>query len=122
MSRPWLVAALRPAGDPALRRFALAGLCGLALVLGGGPVSAAGDAAQGEMLAKRWCAACHIVSADQTRGADNVPPFASIAKIPGFGPDKIAMFLMDPHPKMPDMQLGRGEAQDLAAYIASLAK
>ena len=29
---------------------------------------------------------------------------------------------MDPHPKMPDMQLGRGEAKDLAAYIASQAR
>jgi hypothetical protein len=29
---------------------------------------------------------------------------------------------MDPHPKMPDMQLGRDEAKDLAAYIASLAQ
>jgi hypothetical protein len=24
---------------------------------------------------------------------------------------------MNPHPKMPDMQLSRGEADDLAAYI-----
>ena len=80
------------------------------------------DAAHGEQLAKRWCAACHIVSADQTRGADNVPAFASIAKKPGFGADQIARFLMDPHPKMPDMQLSRTEAQDLGAYIASLAR
>ena len=35
---------------------------------------------------------------------------------------KIAQFLMDPHPKMPDMQLSRDEAKDLGAYIASLAK
>ncbi|MBV8106414.1 MAG: cytochrome c, partial [Hyphomicrobiales bacterium] len=41
---------------------------------------------------------------------------------PGFDADKIAKFLMDPHPKMPDMQLGRDEAKDLAAYIASQAK
>ena len=80
------------------------------------------DAANGEALAKRWCAACHIVSADQTPGADNVPPFATIAKKPGFSAEKIARILMDPHPKMPDMQLSRAEARDLGAYIASLAK
>ena len=82
----------------------------------------AADAAHGETLAKRWCAACHIVAPDQTHGADSVPTFASIAKRPGFSADKTARFLMDPHPKMPDMQLGRGEAADLGAYIASLAK
>jgi mono/diheme cytochrome c family protein len=80
------------------------------------------DADHGETLAKRWCAACHIVAPDQTHGEDNAPPFASIAKIPGFGADKIARFLMDPHPKMPDMQLSRPESEDLAAYIVSLAK
>ncbi len=80
------------------------------------------DAAHGEQLARRWCAACHIVAADQTRGADNVPAFASIAKMPGFSAENIAQFLMDPHPKMPDMQLTRDEAKDLGAYIASLAR
>ena len=89
------------------------------MVLMPGIVHAA-DASNGEALAKRWCAACHIVSADQTPGADNVPPFATIAKKPGFSADKIAQFLMDPHPKMPDMQLTRTEARDLGAYIASL--
>ena len=84
--------------------------------------AAPADAAHGEQLAKRWCAACHIVSPDQMRGADNVPAFATIAKAPGFSADKTAKFLMDPHPKMPDMQLGRGEAADLAAYILSLAQ
>jgi hypothetical protein len=32
----------------------------------------------------------------------------------------IALFLLDPHPKMPDMGLSWTEAADLAAYIASL--
>jgi mono/diheme cytochrome c family protein len=77
----------------------------------------AADADHGERLAKRWCAACHIVAPDQRHGQDNVPPFATIAKIPGFDANVIARFLMDPHPKMPDMQLSRDEADDLAAYI-----
>ncbi len=62
------------------------------------------------------------MAADQTRGADNVPAFATIAKIQGFNAESIAQFLMDPHPKMPDMQLSRDEARDLGAYIASLAR
>jgi len=82
----------------------------------------AADADHGETLAKRWCAACHVVAPDQTHGQDNVPPFATVAKIPGFNADLIARFLMNPHPKMPDMQLSRDEADDLAAYIVQQAK
>ncbi len=107
------------------RALAGAGLAALALLLLVAPQGAAAqpaDAAHGEQLAKRWCASCHIVAADQTRGADNVPAFATIAKRRGFSEDAVARFLMDPHPKMPDMQIGRGEAKDLAAYIASQAQ
>jgi len=100
-----------------------AGMIPLALALALPPhAGRAADAAHGEELARRWCASCHIVAPDQTRGADSVPTFDSIARRPGFSTDKIAMFLMDPHPKMPDMQLGRREAADLGAYIATLAK
>jgi mono/diheme cytochrome c family protein len=80
------------------------------------------DPEHGELLARRWCAACHIVSDDQAHGVDNVPPFATIAEKPGFDAAHIAQFLRDPHPKMPDMQLSGPEAADLAAYIASLKK
>jgi mono/diheme cytochrome c family protein len=106
-------------GSAAVRRRMTALAFGLSVGLANAAAMAA-DAAHGEQLAKRWCASCHIVASDQTRGADNVPPFATIAKIPGFSADKIAKFLMDPHPKMPDMQLGRDEAKDLGAYIATL--
>jgi mono/diheme cytochrome c family protein len=80
------------------------------------------DVDHGERLARRWCAACHIVAPDQTGGRDNIPPFATIAKIPGFGAGNIVLFLLDPHPKMPDMQLSRSEAEDLAAYIVRLGR
>ena len=80
------------------------------------------DAAHGEQLARRWCAACHIVAYDQTKGADNVPTFSAISKAPGRDAARIAQFLRDPHPKMPDMQLSVPETQDLAAYIVSLGK
>ena len=82
----------------------------------------AADASHGETLARRWCAACHVVANDQTKGTDNVPTFEAISKIPGFDAEKIARFLRDPHPKMPDMQLSGPEAADLAAYIVSQGK
>jgi hypothetical protein len=51
---------------------------------------------------------------------DQAPPFPVIAKKPGFDAARIALFLLDPHPKMPDMGLSRKEVTDLAAYIATL--
>jgi mono/diheme cytochrome c family protein len=80
------------------------------------------DAAHGLDLAKRWCASCHLVSADQQRAVADVPPFATMAQSPDFNADRLARFLLDPHPKMPELPLGRKAADDIAAYIASLKK
>jgi mono/diheme cytochrome c family protein len=84
-------------------------------------VAAPADAVNGERLAKQWCASCHIVSSDQTRGSDFAPPFASIAKQTGSTAGRTAQFLMRSHPRMPDVHLTRDEARDLGAYIATLA-
>jgi mono/diheme cytochrome c family protein len=81
--------------------------------------ASAADAQQGGELAKRWCATCHVVTADQARGSTQAPPFSEIAKKPGLTPASIALFLLRPHPPMPDMNLSRNEAADLAAYIVS---
>ena len=82
----------------------------------------AADVANGARLAKRWCAACHVVAADQKSGNTQVAPFSTIAKEPGFDAAKLALYLLTPHPKMPDMSLSRNEAADLAAYIVSQAR
>jgi len=78
------------------------------------------DSSNGERLARQWCASCHVVALDQKQANADVPTFATIAKLPGFDRDKIAYFLLDPHPKMPNMSLTRAEATDLADYIATL--
>ena len=52
--------------------------------------------------------------------SSSAPPFSSIAKRPDFNAAKIAFFLLDPHPKMPNMQLSREETADIAAYIGTL--
>src|SRR5260370_28688808 len=82
----------------------------------------AADAHNGARLARRWCEPCHVVAADQREVTGDASPFASIATRPGFDAARIATFLLDPHPKMPDMSLTRIEAADLAAYIATLAR
>jgi mono/diheme cytochrome c family protein len=79
----------------------------------------AADPGHGETIVKRWCASCHLVEARQ-KSSTEAPPFSVIAKRPDFDAAKIAFFLLDPHPKMPNMQLTRAEAADIAAYIGTL--
>ena len=78
----------------------------------------AADADNGSNLARRWCASCHIVSGAQSKGIDTAPSFASIAQMTDLSAEKLAYFLLEPHPKMQDMSLSRDAAKDLAAYIA----
>jgi mono/diheme cytochrome c family protein len=79
----------------------------------------AGDAGNGKKLAERWCQSCHAIAANQPMAVTEAPPFATIARKPGFDEAKVATFLLDPHPKMPDIGLSRDSAADLAAFIAS---
>jgi len=91
----------------------------LVAAMGGSPAVAA-SAGHGKELAQRWCASCHLVAPDQAQASADAAPFATVAKRPGFDAAQLAFFLLDPHPKMPNMSLTRDEAGDLAAYIASL--
>jgi mono/diheme cytochrome c family protein len=96
-------------------------LAAFALSVAASPGLAA-DAAHGLDIAKRWCVSCHVVSPEQASASADVPPFASIAQRPNFSAAGIAYFLLDPHPKMPTLPLSRAEADDIAAYIATLRK
>ena len=100
-------------------------LFGFSIMLAGAVMmdaACAADAYNGGQIARRWCEPCHVVAGDQRGTTGEAPPFASVAKRPGFDAGQVAMFLLDPHPKMPNMSLTRIEAGDLAAYIASLGK
>ena len=83
------------------------------------------DPARGGRLAERWCASCHLVSAEQKTASADAPSFAALAATPGRTPDGIADFLTLPgttHSRMPDLSLSRVEIDDISAYIASLKK
>jgi mono/diheme cytochrome c family protein len=82
------------------------------------------DAKHGDDLAKRWCSSCHLVESGQKQANADVPSFGAIAQKSDFTAEKVAYFLLAPHPKMPmpDFALTRTEAADLAAYISSLHK
>jgi mono/diheme cytochrome c family protein len=80
----------------------------------------AADAENGKRLADRWCATCHVIDGAQQRASADVPAFGSIARRSDFDVGRLAYFLLEPHPKMPNMSLSRREAEDLAAFIAKL--
>src|SRR5690606_216069 len=115
-TRPRMIRADVPPFEALMKRptAALAAFSFFALL---SSAATAADADQGGVLAKRWCATCHVVSADQARGGTQAPPFSEIARKPGLTDASIALCLLRPHPPMPDMNLSRGEAADLAAYI-----
>jgi len=102
-------------------RTALAPVCAVAFVVFVTGFGARADADDGEKLARRWCAACHLVAPDQKQASTDAPPFATIGRMPGFNRERVAFFLLEPHPKMPNMSLSRSEASDLADYISKLA-
>jgi len=80
----------------------------------------AGDAESGGQIAQRWCASCHIVSPGQQQASADAPPFAEIGSRTNFSAGQIALFLLDPHPKMPNMSLTRREADDLTACLKKM--
>jgi mono/diheme cytochrome c family protein len=81
-------------------------------------VALAANPDNGSTLAQRWCTGCHVVSGGQIKGTDIAPSFASIAERPDYNVEKLASFLLEPHPKMPNMALSPEEAKDISALIA----
>jgi mono/diheme cytochrome c family protein len=110
----------RRASDASVSRQIQVLVVGIGVLAGSRAMAA--DADHGFDLAKRWCAACHVVDADQKQANAAAPTFAAIARKTDFTPEKVAFFLLDPHPKMPNFPLSRSEAADIAAYIGTLRK
>lgn len=87
------------------------------------PVAAqeVGDVEAGGRLAARWCSSCHIVGPTTQQGVSNgAPPFDAIARMSSTTMTSLRVFLMTPHPPMPDLHLSRQEIDDIASYILSL--
>jgi len=81
----------------------------------------AADADNGNRLAQQHCSPCHIVEPGSRRELANSPPFENIAQKFGNAPELIAFAILSPHPRM-NLTPSRRDAQDIAAYIATLAK
>ena len=82
-------------------------------------VALAGEPANGQKVAERWCVSCHTVSSDST-ARDIAPPFSVIARDSAYDRDRLLQVLSDPHPPMPRVHLSREELDDIIAYIGSL--
>lgn len=80
----------------------------------------AADADHGRVIARQWCASCHIVEPGQTAAADSAPAFARIANDPARAPSAQRAWLSSPHPPMPNLALSRGEIDDIVAYLETL--
>src|SRR5215471_14802553 len=104
-------------GESCMRRLAL-GL--LLLVLIGAPARAA-DAGNGQRMVRARCASCHAVFTREQRKLAEALPLEAIARKYDFNADMLAFALLDPHPRMNE-PLTRREAQDVAAYIVTLAR
>jgi len=81
----------------------------------------AADADNGKRLAQQHCSPCHLVEPNQRQEVADSPPFETIAQKFGNAPEFIAFAILAPHPRM-NVVLSRREAQDIAAYIATLGK
>jgi mono/diheme cytochrome c family protein len=96
---------------------------GLAALVVAAPALAASDSVDvtaGRVLAEKWCAECHVPGSS-IRGRPGVPPsFRAIAKDPATTERSVRVFLVSPHPSMPNVSLTREQVDDIVAYILSL--
>jgi len=101
-----------------MNKIALLCCLGLPLI----SVSAFGaEAEAGRRLAQMQCAPCHIVMRSQRQEVADAPPFEVIGRKFGFNSDALVVNLMGPHAKM-NFSLRRSDAENIAAYISSLAR
>jgi hypothetical protein len=68
------------------------------------------DPQHGLVLAKRWCASCHVISPEQERANADVPPFAIIARSPSFRCEATSLLSVEPPSKnaRPTVEPDRG--------------
>ena len=77
------------------------------------------EAETGHALARQWCASCHLVEPGGNT-SDLAPGFQMIADDPARTPERLRVWLNDPHPPMPKLPLSRQEIDAILAYLDSL--
>lgn len=81
------------------------------------------SAEEGQALANRLCATCHLVGPNArqpTTVLPGIPSFPAIANRPEQTGNNISLTMINPHPPMTDPVLTRAEILHLLAYLESL--
>ena len=97
----------------------------LSAALAGGGAAVAqdlGDAAAGRRLAEAWCTDCHAIGPKTVPGNRPGPDFAAVANRASTTPLSLNVFLRSNHDNMPNFILTRSQADDIVAYILTLAE
>jgi mono/diheme cytochrome c family protein len=92
---------------------------GLVLILNSSSTFGA-DAEVGKLLARSHCAGCHVVAPNGRPEIADAPPFEVIARKYAINQERLISSLVGPHAKM-NFSPTRSEADDIAAYIGTLA-
>jgi mono/diheme cytochrome c family protein len=100
-------------------RFACAVLASTTLVAAS--CAFAADVDSGRRLAEARCVPCHQVRDSPARQVTQAPPFEAIARKFAVSPETLAFAILEPHPRM-NVTISRREAEDIAAYVATLAR
>ena len=79
--------------------------------------AALADVANGDRLARQWCANCHVVNGSGPSATlpQGPPSFRVIAG--RLNSEQLRAFLTRPHGAMPDLALTRVEIDDLILYF-----
>src|SRR5690242_14482872 len=84
-------------------------------------IADASDVETGKRIALLRCAPCHIVPPNERRELAESLPFEAIASKFATNPELLVLAILAPHQRM-NLTISPREAQDLAAYIATLTK
>ncbi|MGE0054470.1 MAG: cytochrome C [Hyphomicrobium sp.] len=104
-----------------MHRFAI--LAALVAVLSHGAAKAQdpGDPARGLAYAKRVCAECHGVGANDKESPNAAAPtFGAVANTSGMTGRALVVWMESPHPSMPQLIVPVDDRNDLIAYILGL--
>ena len=99
---------------------ALAALFLMRVRSAGGATAAETSVSEGHRLAKAWCEGCHAVEPHTLEFPGQPPSFEAVANQPGITPLALKVFFRTSHKAMPNLVIGRDQADALASYILSL--
>lgn len=80
-----------------------------------------GDVQRGRGYAERVCAECHAISSTQALSPiAKATPFRVVANAPGMTGTALNVWLLTPHPSMPNLIIEGQDRDDIIAYVLSL--